>query len=266
MGFPMLDSTPGGPLPSQLLQERYGRGYFHGENSGFAHEGYGQVHATWQHWMPFLREQVGTGARLLDLGCAYGFLVVEALDAGFDAIGVDASRFAIGEAGAWARPAVGRLLAAHAERLPFADASFDAALCVTVLYHEQIADPRVAVRELARVVKPGGVLGLLEPGVRRLRRAHDRITHTARRFARADLAALLIDAGLRPRRVTGAYAFLVPPALVKAALEREETASDLDTGQGLAGTILGGVAALERRWLRTHDLPGGLSILALGVK
>lgn len=155
---------------------------------------------------------------------------------------------------------------ASLEHLPFATASFDAALCVTVLYHAQIADPRIAVRELARVVRPGGVVCLLEPGVRRLRRAHDRITHTARRFARADLRALLDDAGLRPLRVTGAYAFLVPPALVKAALERDATASDLDTGQGLAGAALGGVAALERRWLRTHDLPGGLSILALGVK
>jgi SAM-dependent methyltransferase len=156
--------------------------------------------------------------------------------------------------------------AASLEQLPFADASFAAALCVTVLYHAQIADPRVAVRELARVVEPGGVVCLLEPGVRRLRRAHDRITHTARRFARADLRALLEDAGLRPLRVTGAYSFLVPPALVKAALERDATASDLDTGRGLAGAVLGGVAALERRWLRDHDLPGGLSIVALGVK
>lgn len=157
-------------------------------------------------------------------------------------------------------------VAATLERLPFAAASFDAALCVTVLYHEQIADPRLAVRELARVVRPGGVVCLLEPGVRRLRRAHDRITHTARRFSRAELRALLADAGLRTLRVTGAYAFLVPPALVKAALEGDATASDLDTGQGLAGSVLGGVAALERRWLRAHDLPGGLSILALGVK
>jgi 2-polyprenyl-3-methyl-5-hydroxy-6-metoxy-1,4-benzoquinol methylase len=152
----MLDSTPGGPLPSQLLQERYGRGYFHGETSGFAQEGYGQVHASWRHWMPFLRQQVGVGARLLDLGCAYGFLVVEALDAGFDAIGIDASRFAIGEARAFAPPAAGRLLAAHAERLPFPDQSFDVLTAFDILEH--VPRPELLLAEAARVLRPGGLL------------------------------------------------------------------------------------------------------------
>ena len=151
----MLDSTPGGPLPSQLLQERYGFGYFHGENSGFARQGYAEVHATWQHWMPYLRQQVGTGARLLDLGCAYGFLVVEALDGGFDAVGVDASRFAIGQASRFAGPAVGRLLAAHGERLPFADGTFDVVTAFDVLEH--VPRPELLIAEVARVLRPGGL-------------------------------------------------------------------------------------------------------------
>lgn len=163
------------------------------------------------------------------------------------------------------RPAAA-LAAAEVARLPFADASFDAALCVTVLYHAKVADPAAAVRELARVVRPGGVVCLLEPGMPRLRRAHDRITHTARRFSRAGVRALLADSGLRPARVTGAYGFLVPPAVIKAALEGERAASDLDAGGGVVGAMLGKIAALERRWLARHDLPGGLSIVGIGVK
>jgi len=163
------------------------------------------------------------------------------------------------------RPAAA-LAAGEIGRLPFREASFDAVLCVTVLYHAKVEDPAAAVRELARVVRPGGVVCLLEPGMPRLRRAHDRITHTARRFSRDDVRALLTGAGLVPARVTGAYGFLVPPAVVKAAIEGEQAASDLDAGGGVVGTALGRVAALERRWLARHDLPGGLSILGVGVK
>ena len=71
------------------------------------------------------------------------------------------------------------------------------------------------VGEMARVVRPGGVVCLWEPGVRRLRRAHDRVTHTGRRFSRRDLADLLTANGLRVERSTGAYSFLVPPAAAK---------------------------------------------------
>ena len=157
----MLDSTPGEPLPSRILQERYGSGYFHGENSGFAREGYDRVHATWRHWMPFLAAEVGAGARLLDLGCAYGFLVTEAREAGFRAIGVDASRFAVAQAKHAAPAAAGRLLVAHAERLPFADASFDVVTAFDVLEH--VPHPELLVAEVVRVLRPGGIFAGATP-------------------------------------------------------------------------------------------------------
>jgi len=171
----MLDSTPGEPLPSRLLQERYGRGYFHGENSGFAHEGYDRVHATWRHWMPFFAGEVGAGARLLDLGCAYGFLVREAREAGFRAVGVDASRFAVAQAKACAPDSAGRLLVAHAERLPFAGASFDVVTAFDVLEH--VPHPELLIAEAARVLRPGGVFAGATPDP--LRFGRDEETHVA---------------------------------------------------------------------------------------
>lgn len=173
----MLDSAPGGPLPSALLQQRYGRGYFHGENSGFASEGYDQVHGTWRHWMPFLAAEVGHGARLVDLGCAYGFLVVEALEGGFRALGVDASRFAVAQAARHAPPAAGRLVAAHAERLPFADASCDVVTAFDVLEH--VPRPELLIAEAARVLRPGGLLVAATPDPLLFDR--DEPTHVAER-------------------------------------------------------------------------------------
>jgi demethylmenaquinone methyltransferase / 2-methoxy-6-polyprenyl-1,4-benzoquinol methylase len=54
-------------------------------------------------------------------------------------------------------------VAGIAERLPFADASFDALTFTYLLRY--VDDPAATLRELARVVKPGGAVGMLEFGV-----------------------------------------------------------------------------------------------------
>lgn len=159
-----------------------------------------------------------------------------------------------------------RRVASDVNRLPFAGDSFDAALCVTVLCHQSIADPTAAVAELARVVRPGGVVCLMEPGVRRLRRAHDRVTHTGRRFSLADLRRHATDAGLRVERATGAYSFLVPAAAVKAVIERGRTSSDLEVQPGGLGGLLAAVARAERAVLRRVSLPFGLSVALVARK
>jgi SAM-dependent methyltransferase len=158
------------------------------------------------------------------------------------------------------------LAAADVQRLPFAAGSFDAVLCVTVLCHKSIPVPEHAVAELARVLKPGGVLCLWEPGVERLRRAHDRVTHSARRFSLATLRGLLSANGLDVERATGAYSFLVPAAAAKAVVERGDTSSDLDRHAGGLGGVLSTAARLERAALRRTSLPFGLSVLAVGRK
>ncbi len=143
--------------------------------------------------------------------------------------------------------------------MPLAADAFDAVVCVTVLCHRSIVEPAAVVRELARVVRPGGVLCLWEPGVKRLHRAHDRVTHTGRRFSRRELAGFVTAAGLTLERSTGAYSFLVPAAAAKSLVERGEVASDLDRHAGGLRGVLGGLASAERRLLRRVDLPFGLS-------
>jgi ubiquinone/menaquinone biosynthesis C-methylase UbiE len=165
-----------------------------------------------------------------------------------------------------AHPRVSSVVAADVQDLPFRSGSFDAVLCVTVLCHRSIPDPAVAVTELARVARPGGFVALLEPGVRRLRRAHDRVTHSSRRFSLGDLRRLVTGAGLEVERATGAYAFLVPPAAVKAVLERGRADSDLDRhGDGLGGA-LGLAASAERRLLAKVSIPAGLSVVVVARK
>jgi SAM-dependent methyltransferase len=159
-----------------------------------------------------------------------------------------------------------RPVVADLNALPHRDHVFDAVLCVTALCHRMNDDPAATVREMARVTKPGGVVALMEPGVRRLRRGHDRVTHTARRFSKGDLADLLRRAGLDVVRATGAYTFLVPPAAVLAVLERGRAASDVGRNQSGLGGALSTLARAERAVLRHANLPTGLSVIAIGVK
>jgi SAM-dependent methyltransferase len=151
-------------------------------------------------------------------------------------------------------------------RLPFPDGTFRIAMCVTALCHEMNPEPAATVRELARVVAPGGRLVLLEPNHPRLWRGHDRITHTARRFTVDGLAGLVERAGLQVERATAAYSFLVPPAAIVKLLDRNGSTSDVGRHQSGLGGAAAWLASLERRWLRRHDLPFGLSAVVLASK
>lgn len=203
------------------------------------------------------------GSRVLDAGCGTGATGAWIADR-HDVVGVDSEPIAV-RLHADQHPAT-RLVNADISHLPLRDASVDAVLCVTVLCHRAIADPEATVAELVRVTRPGGVIFLLEPGIRRLRRAHDRAVHVDRRFAVDDLRKLLAGNGCRVVRSSGAYSFLVPAAALKATMERGRSASDLEGQRGALGTALSGAARVERWWLRRHGIPAGLSVWAVATK
>lgn len=112
------------------------------------------------------------GDKVLDLGCGFGRHAFEAarrgadvvaLDAGHDEVlGVAATFAAMVEAG---ELAPGSLHAAAVQgdalHLPFPDDSFDRVICSEVLEH--IPDDVAAMRELARVLRPGGTMAITVP-------------------------------------------------------------------------------------------------------
>ncbi len=104
------------------------------------------------------------GDRILDVATGTGMVAAELLSrADCSVVGIDQSAEML--AGARARFAGARveLIKGQAEALPFADGVFDA-LTVTYLLR-YVDDPAATVRELARVVRPGGRVASLEFGV-----------------------------------------------------------------------------------------------------
>ncbi len=95
------------------------------------------------------------GARLLDVGAAFGYAVAEATRSGWSATGLEVSPAATRVSG---KTAPGAMVCAGAAKLPFADASFAVVTLWDVLEH--LPDPHAAVREVARVLAPGGRLVL----------------------------------------------------------------------------------------------------------
>jgi ubiquinone/menaquinone biosynthesis C-methylase UbiE len=102
------------------------------------------------------------GLRLLDIGCGYGEASVYFARQGADVTGVDISDAMLELAGRLAsrydvRPTFTNV---PLEKLPFADASFDRIYGFGVLHH---VDWHQAVREIRRVLKPGGRAAIVEP-------------------------------------------------------------------------------------------------------
>ncbi len=96
------------------------------------------------------------GKDVLDLGCAGGFMAEALDDRGARVTGIDPAKEAVAAARAHAQ-AEGKTIrydVGVGEALPYADASFDAVVCVDVLEHVRSL-PRV-ISEVSRVLSPGG--------------------------------------------------------------------------------------------------------------
>jgi SAM-dependent methyltransferase len=111
--------------------------------------------------------------RVLDVGCGTGFVAEEMTRRGAAVTGIDVS----GEMIERARTRVpeATFLQGRAEALPFADASFDVVTCAQTFHW---LDQPMALAELARVLRPGGIVAVWWKGLMRgdtMRRIRDEV-------------------------------------------------------------------------------------------
>jgi ubiquinone/menaquinone biosynthesis C-methylase UbiE len=158
------------------------------------------------------------GRSVLDVGCGDGTLARVYAHCGADRVhGCDPDFRMIAHARTrhMGDHATIDLVVARSQALPYADRSFDVVTCITVLTFIQDVD--VVVREMTRVLRPGGRLVIGDLGKWSYWAVHRRIRgwlgatlwRDARFHSASELTALIRDAGLTIGEVRGAIFF--PP-------------------------------------------------------
>ena len=173
---------------------------------------------------------IGPGDWLLDAGCGGGRHCFGAYDRGANVVGLDldVEGLAIARAGLWERKQDGRSATAGVLRgdvfaLPFADDRFDRVICSEVMEH--VHDYAGAVRELTRVLRPGGTMGITIPTatsehvyLRTTREYFESPGGHIRIFAPRALARAMAGAGLRVDGVSFAHSLHTPYWLLRSLL------------------------------------------------
>lgn len=133
---------------------KFGEAYFDGPRT----HGYGGYRYDGR-WIPVARDIVAhydlkPGMRVLDIGCAKGFLVRDLMEVapGLDVYGLDISDYAVRNGHA---DVTGRLHVGNCLDLPFPDDSFDAVLAINVIHNLDRGGVVRALKEIVRVSRGG---------------------------------------------------------------------------------------------------------------
>ncbi len=205
--------------------------------------------------------------RVLDLGCGPGNYL-DVLAAHGRTYGTDYSLPALRYC---ARRGHARLSSADFHDLQFRSDSFDLITCIDVLEH--VRDDARAAAELARVLRPGGLLVMTVPAFAALWGDHDELYGHYRRYRTGSLRRRLAGAGLEVLRVTYFEPLYLPPLFVyrkwKRLLPRRAGLAQRDDFVAIGPRLnrfLTSLLAAERFVLRHANFPFGVTILALARK
>ena len=222
-------------------------------------------------YLGLLSANIGTEnrGRLLDLGCGVGGFLAPLKDMGFDVYGADMDMESL-------QYCVDRGFTQCAQMdsydLPFADNSFDVVTMFDAIEH--VEDDYKAMREVARILRPGGRIVVSVPAYQFLYANNDRLAQHYRRYDRDMVRILFQQAGLKVERNTHTNVFLFPVILaivlllklLESIFSREPESGHGNLGfpmPGFVNYLLYKVFSAELLVSRHVNWPFGHSIAAI---
>ena len=198
--------------------------------------------------------------KILDVGCGTGANLLMLSQYG-DAEGVDVSEDAL----AFCRErGLDRVRLGAGEELPYEDGTFDLVTAFDVVEH--MDDDLAGLREMRRVLRPGGRVFLFVPTFMFLWGLQDDVSNHRRRYRLPELQRVLEQAGFEIERATYANITFFLPILVMRKLMRltgiktdSENSINISAFNGVLGRLFGA----ESWMLRYMNLPFGVSGLCV---
>ncbi|HZL99657.1 MAG TPA: class I SAM-dependent methyltransferase [Planctomycetota bacterium] len=219
----------------------------------------------------FVRRNPGGARVLMDLGCGVGGML-QPLSAYGRVIGTDVTLQGLAHCAERRFPL---LVACHGTQGCFRDASLDCVTAFDALEH--IEDDELALREIYRMLKPGGTLIASGPAYQFLYAQQDRITHHVRRYTRGELTGKARAAGFEIAQASYINFWLFPVILPTVLLlklwqalrPRDDARAGSNVGirvPGWAHDLLTAIFASEAAVLRHASVPAGHSLVVVARK
>ena len=259
----MFDSdvnSAANPLPREMMEHTYPI-LFRVEQTHWWHIGRRRILAGFVE--AICRQVTDRRPRILDVGCGTGANLIMLSKYG-DAEGVDISEDAL----AFCRErGLDKVRLGAGEELPYEDGTFDLVTAFDVVEH--MDDDLAGLREMRRVLRPGGRVLLFVPTFMFLWGVQDDVSNHRRRYRLSQLRRVLEQAGFEIERMTYAnITFFLPILLVRKLMRLTgiKTESENTINVSALNGVLGRMLGAESWFLRYINLPFGVSGLCVAKK